>query len=62
MNFGEGLKRIVNVPFWLWIIIGSIGLVLNIKDFLFWIGFGIILPIILRSIMFYVIDGFFNSK
>jgi len=62
MNFGEGLKRIVNVPFWLWIVIGVIGLVLNIKDFLSWIGFGIILPIILRSIMFYVIDGFFNSK
>ena len=62
MNFGEGLKRIVNVPFWLWIVIGVIGLVLNIKDFLSWIGFGIILPIILRSIMYYIIDGFFNSK
>lgn len=62
MNFDEGLKRIVNVPFWLWIIIGSIGLVLNIEDFLSWIGFGLILPFILRSIIFYIIDGFFKSK
>lgn len=62
MNFGEGLKRIVNVPFWLWIILGVIGLILNIKDFLYWIGLGIVLPIILKNIIFYIIDGFFGEK
>jgi hypothetical protein len=62
MNFGEGLKRIINITFYLWIILGIIGLVLNIKDFLFWSVVGIILPIILKSIIFYIIDGFFGDK
>jgi hypothetical protein len=62
MNFGEGLKKIVNVPFWLWIILGIIGLILNKKDFLLWSVFGIILPIILKSIIFYIIDGFFDKN
>jgi hypothetical protein len=62
MNFGEGLKRIINIPFYLWIILGIIGLALNIKDFLSWSAFGIVLPIILRSIIFYIIDGFFGDK
>jgi hypothetical protein len=62
MNFGEGLKRIVNITFYLWIILGIIGLVLNIKDFFSWLVLGIILPIILKSIIFYIIDGFFGDK
>jgi len=62
MNFGEGLKRIINIPFYLWIILGIIGLALNIKDFLSWSILGIVLPIILRSIIFYIIDGFFGDK
>jgi hypothetical protein len=62
MNFGEGLKRIINILFYLWIILGIIGLVLNIKDFLSWSVFGLVLPIILRSIIFYIIDGFFGDR
>jgi len=62
MNFGEGLKRIINIPFYLWIILGIIGLALHIKDFLSWSVFGVVLPIILRSIIFYIIDGFFGDR
>jgi hypothetical protein len=62
MNFGEGLKRIVNITFYLWIFLGIIGLVLNIKYFLFWSVVGIILPIIFKSIIFYIINGFFINK
>ena len=62
MNFGEGLKRIINILFYLWIILGIIGLALNIKDFLSWSVFGLVLPIILRSIIFYIIDGFLGDR
>ena len=61
MNFGKGLKRIVNIPFWIWILLGLLGLFYNLDDFLIWITFGIIAPIILRLIIFYIIDGFLEK-
>ena len=61
MNFGEGLKRIINVPFWLWIILGFFFLINNFNDFWVWLVFGLIVPVVLRLIFFYIIDGFFKK-
>tara|TARA_B100000989_G_C19482268_1_gene445702 strand:+ start:1162 stop:1350 length:189 start_codon:yes stop_codon:yes gene_type:complete len=61
MNIGNGLKAIVNVAFWIWIAIGAL---ITIGGFngsgLLWFGIiaGIIVPIIIRLIMFYIIDSF----
>ena len=61
MNIGNGLKAIVNVGFWIWIAIGSI---ITIGGFngsgLLWFGIiaGIITPIIIRHILFYIINSF----
>ena len=73
MNFGEGLKRVVNVIFWLWFGYGVFSLVKNIiwtllgyedlgLDLIVLILLGIILPFIFKKLMFYVIEGFFKSK
>jgi len=63
MDFGKGLKRIVNVPFWLWIIIGVIVLFNNnAYPFLPTFFICIVLPVILRLVIFYIVDGFFNKK
>ena len=61
MNFGTGLKRIVNIPFWIWIILGLIFLFNNFDLFKEWLIFGLIIPIVIRYIFFYVIDGFFQK-
>jgi hypothetical protein len=62
MNFGTGLKRIVNIPFWIWIILGLLILFNNnaatVKE---WLIFGLIVPIVIRYIFFYIIDGFFKK-
>ena len=62
MNFGTGLKRIVNIPFWIWIILGLLILFNNnaatVKE---WLIFGLIIPIVIRYIFFYIIDGFFKK-
>ena len=61
MNIGKGLKAIVNVFFWIWI---AIGVLITIGGFngsgLLWFGIiaGIIVPIIIRLVMFYIIDSF----
>lgn len=73
MNFGEGLKRVVNVIFWLWFGYGVFSLVKNTiwtllgyedlgLDSIVLILLGIILPFIFKKLMFYVIEGFFKSK
>ena len=61
MNFGTGLKRIVNIPFWIWIILGLIFLFNNFDLFKEWLIFGLIIPIVIRYIFFYIIDGFFKK-
>tara|TARA_B100000035_G_C20701688_1_gene422937 strand:- start:356 stop:538 length:183 start_codon:yes stop_codon:yes gene_type:complete len=60
MNFSRGLKRIINVPFWIWIILGVILIFNNLDEFIPFFLIGIILPVILRAILFYIIDGFFK--
>mgnify|MGYP001170613540 FL=1 len=61
MNIGNGLKAIVNVAFWIWIAIGTL---ITIGGFngsgLLWFGIigGIIIPIIIRLVIFYIIDSF----
>lgn len=61
MNFGTGLKRIVNIPFWIWIILGLIFLFNNFDLFKEWLIFGLIIPIVIRYIFFYIIEGFFQK-
>jgi len=61
MNFGKGLKRIINIPFWIWIILGLIFLFNNFALFKEWLVFGLIVPIIIKYVFFYIIDGFFNK-
>lgn len=61
MNIGKGLKAIVNVIFWVWI---TIGILITVGGFngsdLLWFGIiaGIIVPIIIRLVIFYIIDSF----
>jgi len=61
MNFSEGLKRIINVPFWIWIILGILFLIVQPSYFLEWLIIGLIIPVIIRFILFYIIDGFFKK-
>lgn len=63
MNIGNGLKAIVNVAFWLWVIIGAIVIIGGLNQgssgqILFGVVAGIILPIILRMVIFYIINSF----
>ena len=41
MNISKGLKRIINVPFWLWIIMKIIFLFNNFDEILMWAIFGL---------------------
>tara|TARA_B100001287_G_C22525278_1_gene454655 strand:- start:514 stop:699 length:186 start_codon:yes stop_codon:yes gene_type:complete len=61
MNFGKGLKRIINIPFWIWIFLGLIFLFNNFDLIKEWLILGLIVPIIIRLIFFYIIDGFFKK-
>ena len=63
MNIGNGLKAIVNVAFWLWLILGAVMIIggFNKSDSgLIWFGVigGIIVPVILRMALFYIINSF----
>ena len=63
MNIGNGLKAIVNVAFWFWIIIGVIVIIGGFNgdssgQILFGVIAGIILPVILRMVIFYIINSF----
>jgi len=63
MNIGNGLKAIVNVMFWLWIIIGAIVILGGLNQgssgqILFGIIGGVVVPIILRMVTFYIINSF----
>ena len=62
-SIGDGLKRIVNVLYWLWLILGVIFffyiLINSGKIFLAFI-LKILIPTVLRIILFYIIDGFFK--
>jgi hypothetical protein len=62
MNFGNGLNRIVIIQVWIWIILGLLILFNNnaatVKE---WLIFGLIVPIVIRYIFFYIIDGFFKK-
>jgi len=61
MDFGRGLKRVINIPFWIWIILGLIFLFNNFGLIKEWLILGLIVPIIIRFIFFYIIDGFFKK-
>lgn len=63
MNIGNGLKAIVNVAFWLWIVLGALIIIGGINgdssgQILFGVIGGIVFPIILRMIIFYIINSF----
>ena len=63
-NLERGLKSIINVLFWIWILLGiffSISLLLRSDDFFVgMLSIGIAAPIILRFIAFYIIGSFFK--
>tara|TARA_X000000950_G_C13745126_1_gene590181 strand:+ start:718 stop:906 length:189 start_codon:yes stop_codon:yes gene_type:complete len=61
MNLGKGLKAIVNVGFWIWIAIGLLLTFAGLNGTVhlgFAIILGIVMPVIIRFVMFYVIDSF----
>jgi len=63
-NLEIGLKRIVNVIFWLWISIGVFLLFFALVNyrwnfsFIWLLIIGFLIPYLLKIILFYVIDGF----
>jgi hypothetical protein len=68
VSFKIGLKRIVNVFFWIWITICFFGFFVVLKisneSFLFITGIVlifIILGIIVKSVLNYIVNGFFND-
>jgi hypothetical protein len=63
MNIGNGFKAIINVIFWIWIVLAVffIGLALSTwsaGQILASIIFGIGLPVLIRYVFFYVINSF----
>ncbi len=65
MNIGKGLKAIVNVLFWIWIIIGVtvitmgvIGGKWNTAAIILSLIIGIVVPVIIKYIFFYIINSF----
>ena len=63
MNIGNGLKAIINVGCGLWMIIGAIiiigGFNLNSSGQIYvGIIFGLVAPIIIRYVIFYIINSF----
>ena len=62
-DLGSGLKRIVNVIYWIWLILGVILFLyalINWGEILLAFIIGILIPTVLRIILFYIIDGFFK--
>ena len=65
MNIGNGFKAIVNVGFWVWIIIGAILITLGItggkwtfEHTFLAIIVGVGVPLILKYVLFYIINSF----
>ena len=63
MSIGNGLKAIVNVAFWIWIILGVLliygGFNKDSSGQIYaGIIFGIILPTVIRYVLFYIINAF----
>ena len=65
MNIGKGLKAIVNVAFWIWVIIGiilvSLGILggkWNFAAIILALILGVGLPVIIRYVFFYIINSF----
>ena len=64
-SFSDGLKRTVNVIYWIWLILGVILFLyalINWDAILFAFVVGILIPTVLKIILFYIIDGFFRKK
>ena len=65
MNIGNGFKAIVNVGFWVWIIIGVILIILGVtggkwtfEHTFLAIIVGVGVPLILKYVLFYIINSF----
>ena len=62
-SFSDGLKRTVNVIYWIWLALGVILFLyalINWSGILFAFVVGILIPTVLRIILFYIIRGFFK--
>ena len=62
-SIADGLKRTVNVIYWIWLALGVIlflSALINWGGILFAFVIGILIPTVLRIILFYIIDGFFK--
>ena len=62
-SIADGLKRTVNVIYWIWLALGVILFLyalINWGEILFAFVVGILIPTVLRIILFYIIDGFFK--
>ena len=58
-SISDGLKRTVNVIYWIWLALGVISFFYSgtiLGSFIV----GILIPTALRIILFYIIDGFFK--
>ena len=62
-SVADGLKRTVNVIYWIWLALGATLFLYNLINWeaiLFTFVIGILIPTVLRIILFYIIDGFFK--
>ena len=62
-SIADGLKRTVNVIYWIWLALGVTLFLYNLINWgaiLFTFVIGILIPTVLRIILFYIIDGFFK--
>ena len=62
-SVADGLKRTVNVIYWIWLALGVTLFLYNLINWeaiLFTFVIGILIPTVLRIILFYIIDGFFK--
>ena len=58
MSISKGLKRIVDVIFWPWIVLGFVLLIYSSHDWQLIVIIFFIFPSILRFALFYIINGF----
>ena len=64
-SIADGLKRTVNVIYWIWLALGATLFLYNLINWdaiLFAFVVGILIPTVLKIILFYIIDGFFRKK
>ena len=64
-SIADGLKRTVNVIYWIWLALGATLFLYNLINWdaiLFAFVVGILIPTVLKIILFYIIDGFFKKK